>query len=104
MDLDAYLADYRHHPGSVPTPIVVTVGGKRELRSLSSVLYGAPPPESAKSIRSRMAELILKRVSAAGNVTRYDLRDGGFTDEEIDRHYPEALRRSRVTRLGPELT
>ena len=99
MDLDAYLAGH-YRNDQVPTPVVVTVNGRKEVRSLSAVLYGPPPPEPTAHLRKRMAELIVKRVTSAGNVTRHDLLAGGFTEEEIARHYPEALRRSGVARLG----
>jgi hypothetical protein len=103
MDLDAYLAGHPHQAGPVPTPIIVSVKGRREVRSLSSVLYGAPPPESGRRLQKRMADLIVRRVSAAGNVSRDELLAGGFTAEEIEQHYPQALRRSGVTRLGFDL-
>lgn len=103
MDLDAYLAGHQHQPGPVPTPIIVTVKGRREARSLSSILYGAPPPESHRRLQKRMADLIVRRVSAAGNVTREELLAGGFTADEIAQHYGQALRRSGVARLGIDL-
>ena len=103
MDLDAYLAGHQPHAGPIPTPIVVTVKGRRDVRSLSSILYGAPPPEPVRRLRQRMADLIVRRVSAAGNITRNELLAGGFTADEIERHYPQALRRSGVARLGVDL-
>lgn len=103
MDLDAYLAGHPHQAGPVPTPVVVGTNGRRDVRSLSSILYGAPPPESGRRLQQRMADLIVRRVSAAGNVTRDELLAGGFTAGEIERHYPQALRRSGVARLGIDL-
>ncbi len=51
-----------------------------------------PGPEPKRVTRARMAELITRRVSADGNVTRDDLLGGGFTQGEIDEHYRDALR------------
>lgn len=103
MNLADYLAGYQHEPGDVPTPIVVTVNGRREVRSLSSILYAAPPPEPARRLQKRMAELIVCRVSASGQVTRDDLKAGGFAPAEIDLHFRHALRRANVARLGIDL-
>lgn len=91
-----------HDPTDVPTPVAVKVGGKVVLRSLSSILYAVPPPEKPDSLRRRMAELILRRVSAAGAITRDELL-GDFSAEEIDQHFRPALRLAGVHRLGETL-
>lgn len=59
-----------------------------------------PGPEPERRIRARMADLILRRVSADGNVTRDDLTAGGFTDAEITRHFHAAKRIAGVADLA----
>lgn len=92
-----------HAGPEVPTPVAVVIDGRLQLRTLSSILYGAPPPEPARKLRRRMAELIRQRVTMHGNVTRDDLLGGGFLAAEIDRHYHRALALSGVRRLEDAL-
>ena len=81
----------------MPTPVVDPKTG--EWRTLASVLYAPSPPESGKSVKQRMAEQIMQRVSAAGAVTRDDLR-AGFTEKQIDRYFKRALHLAGAHRLG----
>jgi hypothetical protein len=60
-------------------------------------------PESGASIKRRMTDLIIRRVSADGRVTHDDLVSGGFTQEQIDTWYRPALTQARVHRLGVDL-
>ena len=97
-------ADYfaGHDPRNIPTPVAVEVDGKVRLRPLASLLYGPPPPEGARRLRRRMADLIVRRVSAAGAVTRDELL-AAFSADEIERHWTPALRLAGVHRLGETL-
>ena len=56
--------------------------------------------ETAASMKRRMVDLIIRRVSASGCVTRDDLISGGFSEEEITTWYRPALKASAVHRLG----
>lgn len=94
-------ADYftGHNPRNIPTPVAVTINGKVKLRSLASILYGAPPPEGVRRLRRRMADLIVRLMSARGAITREELLTG-FSEIEIDRHFDHALRLAGAHRLG----
>lgn len=98
LDLDKYLAAHRHRPGAIPTPVLVTVKGKARVKSLNAILYGPPPRETKESKTRRMADLIVNRVSASGNVTRDELLGGGFSTAEIDALFPDALARADLGR------
>lgn len=58
-----------------------------------------PGPEGERSIRARMADLMLRRFAADGNVTVEDLRGGGFTDAEIAKHRHAAARIAGLDRM-----
>jgi hypothetical protein len=58
-----------------------------------------PPKERPRLVRARMAELIVNRFSAAGQVTLDDLHAAGFTDAEIAEHFTAARRCARVERM-----
>lgn len=92
-----------HTGPEIPTPVLVRVGDKPSLVSLSSLLYGPPPPEPVRRLQRRMADLIVRRVSHSGSVTRDELLAGGFTQKEIDRHWRRALGLAGVHRLGETL-
>ena len=69
-------------------------------RSWSSMLYGeAPPPESEASVRRRMADLIVRLVSATGAITRDDL-ERNFSADQITAHFRPALKAAGVHRLA----
>lgn len=59
--------------------------------------------ETAVSMKRRMVDLIIRRVSASGCVTRDDLISGGFSEEEITTWYRPALKAAAVHRLGVDL-
>ena len=59
-----------------------------------------PEAETKRRVRARMADLIVRRVSAADCVTRDDLIAGGFTQEEIDEHFTAARRAARVVGMA----
>lgn len=59
-----------------------------------------PAAEPASHIRARMAQLIAQRVSATGAVTREDLVSGGFDEQQIARHFAEAVRCARVEQMA----
>jgi hypothetical protein len=61
-----------------------------------------PPAERPSLVRGRMADLIFRRATMSASVTRDDLRSGGFTEAEIDRHFRPALRAARVSALAVE--
>jgi hypothetical protein len=58
-----------------------------------------PAPEGERSVRARMAELMLRRFAADGNVTHDDLLRGGFSEAEITRHKREAARIAGLDRM-----
>ena len=84
----------------IPTPVIDRKTG--EWRPLSAILYAPPPPESGRAVKRRMAEQIIRQVSAAGAVTREDLR-AGFSEEQIDRYFKRALHLAGAHRLGATL-
>lgn len=95
-DLAEYLA--RHdaaNAANVPTPVIVDGG----VRSLSSILYGAPPPEPVGRLRRRMADLLVRCVTNAGAITRDDLL-ANFTSAEIEMHFARARKLAGLHRLG----
>ena len=57
-----------------------------------------PAPEPERMVRARMADLIVVRFGTAGNVTREDLLSGGFSEDEITRHFHGAKRIAQVAR------
>lgn len=58
-----------------------------------------PPPERPAVTRARMAQVILDRVSATGQITAGELNAAGFTDAEIVAHFHGARRIARVERM-----
>jgi len=93
MTLDEYLAG--QDPANVATPVVVD----GVVRSLSSILYGAPPPEPVGKLRRRMADLVVRCVTTSGSITREDLL-ANFTPAEIEAHFAKARRLAGMHRLG----
>ena len=61
--------------------------------------FSLPPKEPPRLTRARMAELIVNRFSAAGQVTLEDLTSAGFSQDEIDQHFTQARRISRVEKM-----
>jgi len=59
-----------------------------------------PAPEAERSVRARMADLMVRRFAADGNVTHEDLTRGGFTDEQITRHKHAAARIARLSGMA----
>ncbi len=71
-----------------------------ELPSGLAPMMRLPGPEPERRVRARMADLIVRRVSADGNVTREDLLGGGFTEPEILRHFHAAKRIAAVADMA----
>jgi hypothetical protein len=61
--------------------------------------FTLPPKEPPRLTRARMAELIVNRFSAAGQVTLEDLKAAGFSDAEIEQHFTKARRIARVEKM-----
>jgi len=59
-----------------------------------------PPREPQRSVRARMADLMLRRFAADGNVTFDDLRAGGFSDAQIATHRHAAARIAGLARMS----
>lgn len=59
----------------------------------------APEPPAAL-VRRRMADVMTRAVSFAGNVTRDDLRAAGFTEMQIDAHAAAAQRLAGLDRMA----
>ena len=73
---------------------------KPRLPSGLAIYAMLPPPERATHLRSRMADVIARAVSAHGAVTRDDLLGAGFTSAEIVEHFTDACRAARVARMA----
>jgi hypothetical protein len=58
-----------------------------------------PAPEPKRGVRARMADLMLRRFAADGNVTRDDLLAGGFNEAEILEHQRDAARIAGLARM-----
>ncbi len=58
-----------------------------------------PGPEPERVVRARMADLMLRRFSADGNVTHDDLLAGGFSGAEITKHRRDAARIAGLARM-----
>jgi hypothetical protein len=85
--------------GLVPTPVVDRATGR--VQTLASLLR--PAPEGARSKRLRMADVMIRRVSAVGNFTHEDLVAGGFDEAEIATHWRKALAIAGLHRMGADL-
>lgn len=59
-----------------------------------------PGPDPERLTRARMADLMVRRYAADGNVTEEDLRGGGFTDAEITKHRHAAARIARLAQMA----
>lgn len=59
-----------------------------------------PEPEPALHVRTRMAELMARMVSAYGCCTRDDLQRAGFTASQIDEHHQAAARAARLHEMA----
>lgn len=101
MNLDQYMAAQRGP--EVETPVAVRAGGgKVEFHSLNRILYGPPPPETERRKVRRMADLILRCVTASGSITREQLL-GNFDAGEIEQHFAAARKVAGLHRLGETL-
>jgi hypothetical protein len=58
-----------------------------------------PPKERPRLTRARMAELIVNRFSASGQVTLEDLKAANFSDAEIAQHFTQARRIAQVEKM-----
>jgi hypothetical protein len=64
------------------------------------MLYGDVPVETGPSKRRRMADLIIRRVTGGGSISRDELLGGGFSEMDIDSHFKAALAQAGVRRLA----
>ena len=58
-----------------------------------------PRPEHPRVTRARMAEFLQHRFAFAQQITREDIEAGGFSGDEIDRHFTEAKRIARLPQM-----
>lgn len=72
---------------------------RRDVRPDLVPFLKLPPPERPAVTRARMAQVILDRVSATGQITADELNAAGFTDAEIVAHFHGARRIARVERM-----
>jgi hypothetical protein len=56
--------------------------------------------EHPRITRARLAAFLQSQVAATGQVTVEDIAAAGFTDAERDRHFTEAKRIARLTRMA----
>lgn len=86
----------RHFSGQ----LTGNVGAASILRAGLAPFRTLPAPEATTETRTRMAAEIARAVAANGNVTRQELLDAGFTEGQLARHFPDALRAARVTAMA----
>ena len=70
------------------------------MRDLADIFTPGPRRQTSRHLVRRMADLITRRVTGGGSISRDELLGGGFTPIEIDTHFPTALARSGVRTLG----
>lgn len=70
------------------------------MRTFAEIFTPAPRRETSRGVVRRMADLITRRVTGGGSISRDELLGGGFTAAEVDAHFAAALAKSGVRTLG----